>query len=131
MQHQHVLVLVHDQAAQEIALGIYHAEGGCAGHVLRAHGQGFANALLEKVLIDFHTLGCEHAHPDARLGIPVADAEQALAVVLHLHNAAVGRFAGHAEHAAFVEPRMSGEEAVGFTWLYQDGGQCRRCIRFL
>ena len=123
MQYQHVLVFVHDEAGEEVALGIHDAERRRTGHVLRADGERFADALLEEILVHLDAFGREDADADARFGIPIAHAEQSLPVILHLHDAAIGRFAGHAEDAGFVEPRMSGEEAVGLARFDQDGGQ--------
>jgi hypothetical protein len=55
-------------------------------------------------------------------GIVEADAEKALAMVFDLHELAVGGGLREAESRAVVEPRMPGDDAVGFAGTDDDGG---------
>ena len=115
LHDEHVLVFVHDEAAEEIALGIDHAEGGGVGHVLLPDGERVANAFLEKGFVDLDAFRREDADVDFRFGIEKADAEQALAMVFDLDEFAVAGVRGQAENGAVINPRMAGDDAVGFA----------------
>jgi hypothetical protein len=123
LHHQHVLVLVHDEAAEEIAFGVHHTERRGARQVFLPHGQRGADTLLEKVLLHLHAIRRQHADVDLGLGVVKADAEEALAMVLHLHDLAVGGGLGQAQSGAVIDPRMACNDAVGFPGTKDDGGQ--------
>ena len=57
LHHQHILVLIHNEAAQEVAFGVNHAEGGRARQVLLPHREGRADAFLEKRLVGLDSVG--------------------------------------------------------------------------
>ena len=89
LHDQHVLVFVHDEAAQEIALGVDDAEGGGLGQMPFADGERGADAFLKKCFVDLDAFRREHADVDLGFGIVKADAEQPLAMVFDLHERAV------------------------------------------
>ncbi len=115
LEREHVLVFVHDQAAEEIALGIHNPERCGVGQVFLTHDQGGADAFLEKVLVHFHPFGRKHADVDAGFGIVVAHAQQTLAMVFDLDHFAVAGLGGHAQDGAVIHPRMSRYDAVGLA----------------
>lgn len=123
LEHQHVLILVHDQAAEEIALRIHHAEGRGLGHVLLADGQRGPDAPLEEGEVHLLALMGDEAHVDLGLGIVKADAEEPLAMILHLHDVAGFGGLGEAQDGRGVNPRMPGQNAIRLTGPEQDDWQ--------
>jgi hypothetical protein len=121
LDHQHVLVFVHDQAAEEIALGVDRAIRRSAGHVAFAHGARGADALLEEVGVRLHAVHVQHADLDLGAGIVEAHAEHPVAGVLHLDEVAVVGGTGQAMHGGGVDPGMAGDDAVGFAGLENEG----------
>ncbi len=59
--------------------------------------------------------GDEHADIDLRPGIVEAGAQKALAMVFDLHQLAIGRGLREPEDRAVINPRMAGQNAVGFA----------------
>ena len=119
LQHQHVLVFVHDESAKKIALGIDDAEGGCRRQVPASHGERHADAFLKKRLV--HRYPARRQHPDVDFGFGVveADAEKTLAMVLDLHQFTVAGGPGQAQDRAVINPWMAGHDAVGFAGFQQ------------
>jgi hypothetical protein len=115
LHHQHVLVFVHDQPAQQVALGIDHAEGTRLRQAPPPDRERRANSFLEERLVHLDALRRDHADVDLRLGIVEADPQQPLAMVLHLHDVAVGSRLGEADDGAVVNPGMPGQHTVGLT----------------
>ncbi len=79
-----------------------------------------ADAFLEKGFIRHDAVGGEEADVDLGLGIEQAHAEQALAVVFDLDQIAIGDGMGKAEDFVVVNPRVAGDDAIGFTGPEQD-----------
>jgi hypothetical protein len=120
LDDEDVLVFIDDEAAEEIALGIDDAEGGGAGQVAFADGEGGTDAFLKKFFVGADAVEREEADADLGFGIVKAGAEQALAVVLDLYEVAIGGGLGEAEDLVGVDPRMAGNDAVGFAWPEED-----------
>src|SRR5262249_43411360 len=78
LHHQHVFVLVHDEAAQEVALGVGHSKGGGVRQKPPADRQRRAETLAEEALAYLHPLGRKQANDDPRFGIVKADSQKAL-----------------------------------------------------
>ena len=117
LQHQHILVFVHDQSAEKIALGIDHSEGSGFRQMLFPHLQRGANALLEERFIHGHPLRREHADVDFRFRIVETDAKQTLAMVFELDKLAVSGRLREPQDGALINPRMPCHHAVGFSRL--------------
>ena len=117
LQHQHILVFVHDQSAEKIALGIDHSEGSGFRQMRFPHLQCGANALLEKRFIHGDPLRREQSDVDFRFRIVEADAEQTLAMVFDLDKLAVSRRLREPQDGALINPRMPRHHAVGFSRL--------------
>ncbi len=120
LDHEHVFVFVHDQAAQEIAFGVDHAERGGARHVFLPDGQRRAEALLEECRVGDDPIRREQADVDLGAGIVKARAQQTLAVILDLDEVAIADRLREAEHFVAVNPGMTGDNAVGFAGFEQD-----------
>ena len=112
--NQHVLVFVHDQAAEEITFRIDDAKGSRLSQVFAPHRQRRGDPALEKRLVHLDAVRREDANVDFRLRGVEADAQEALAMVLDLHQLAVGGGLGEPENRAVINPRMPGQDAVGF-----------------
>ena len=54
---------------------------------------------------------------------PTVEELEALAVIFDLHKSAVGRRLREPEHGAMIEPRMAGQDAVGFARPQQNSWQ--------
>ena len=117
LQHQHILVFVHDESAEKIALGIDHSEGSGFRQMLFPHLQRCANALLEKRFIHGDPLRREHPDVDFRFRIVETDAEQTLAMVFDLDKLAVSGRLRKPQDGALINPRMPRHHAVGFSRL--------------
>ena len=113
LDDEHVGVFVHDQAAEKIAFGVDHAKGGGLGKMFLADGQRRADAPDKKVAVDLHPLRGKDADLDFGFGIVEADAEETLAMVLDLHQRAIGGGRGQAQNGGGVNPGMPGQDAVG------------------
>ena len=124
LDDEDVFVLVDDEAAEGVALGVDDAEGGGGGHVLAAHGEGGADAALEEGFVEVDAVDGEEADVDLGPGVEDAGAKEALAVVFDLDEFAVGDGLGETEDFAVIDPGVTGKDAVGFTGFEQHCGQC-------
>jgi hypothetical protein len=86
LQHEDVLILVHDEAAEEIAFGVDHAERRGLGQVTFANGQSLADATFKESEVDVIPVVREETDVDLGFGIVKADAQKTLTVVLNLHD---------------------------------------------
>jgi hypothetical protein len=89
LDDENVFVFVDDEAAQEVALGVDEAKAGGLGKVFLAEGVGLANAFAKEFGADLDSFAGEKADANFGFGVPKADANEALAVVLHLHQRTV------------------------------------------
>jgi hypothetical protein len=78
-------------------------------------GERGQDALLEKILVQFHAVRREDADMDFGLGIKDAHTQQPRAVVFDLHQFAVGDGGGDAENFAGINPWMTRHDAVGLA----------------
>jgi len=89
LDDEDVFVSVNDEAAEEVALGVDEAKAGGLGKVFLAEGVGLANAFAKEFGADLDSFAGEKADANFGFGVPKADANEALAVVLHLHQRTV------------------------------------------
>ncbi len=87
----------------------------CVRQMLLPDGERGADAFLEKLFVHLHAFRRKDADIDFGAGIEEADAEQPLAVVFDLDEFAVGDGRGEAKNFAVINPRMTGDDAVGFA----------------
>ena len=123
LHDEDVLVFIHDQATEQIALGVDDAEGSRRRHIALAHRERGPDAFLEELRVQFHAVVREHADVDLRFGIVETGAEKTLTMILHLHQVAVVGRRGEALDGAVVNPRMAGENPVSFAGANNNGGQ--------
>jgi hypothetical protein len=115
LDDEDVFVFVNDEAAEEVALGVDEAKAGGLGQVFLAEGVGRADAFAKEFRADLDSFAREEADANFGFGVPKADADEALAVVLHLHQRAVVDVSSGAEEGAVVDPRVAGERAVSLA----------------
>lgn len=82
-----------------------------------------ADALLEESLIHRDVIMREQPDGDFGFRVVKADAEPVFAVVLHLDDIAVLHVRGRVHDGPGVDPRMPGDDAVGFAGLEDDEGR--------
>jgi hypothetical protein len=121
LHDQYVLVFVHDEAAQEIALGIHGAKRGRGRQMFLPDNQGGPDAFFEKNFIHLHAFRRQQANIYFRVRIVKTHAEQPLAMVFDLDERAIGNRRGEPEDFAVINPRMAGDNAVAFARFQQDG----------
>jgi hypothetical protein len=98
LEDENVFVFIDDEAAEEVALGVDEAKARGVGKVLAAVGMGFGNALAKEVGADVDAFAGEKADADFGFGVPEADTDEALAMVLYLNDGAILNFGGGAQH---------------------------------
>lgn len=122
LEGKDILVFVDDEAAEEVAFGVYDTEGSGVRQGAFAEVEGFADALFEIGAIDFDPVGVDE--PDVDLGFTVveANAEEAMAMILHLDGGAVCGSAGEAQDGAGIDPGMAGQDAICFAGAKHHSG---------
>ena len=123
LDDEDVFVFVHDEAAEEIALGVDDPEGGSVGQMSLPDRERRADAPFEECLVHLDPVRREDADVDPGPGIVEAGAEKALAMVFNLDELAVGGGLGEAQDGAVVNPGVPRHDAVGFARFEEDGWQ--------
>ena len=82
-----------------------------------------ADSFFEEFLIRLDPVGRKDPNVDLRLGIVESHSQQALPVILDLHDVAVVCRLRQAQDGAVVNPGMSGKHAISFTWFQQHSGE--------
>jgi hypothetical protein len=80
-----------------------------------ANGKRCGDAFVEKMLIYLDAIRRQNADVDLGFGIVEADAKQALTMIFHLHEFAITRLRGQSENRAVVDPRVTGNHAIGIA----------------
>ncbi len=116
LHDEDVGIFVDDEAAQKIALGVDDAKGVSFGQMPFSDVEGGADATDKKGEVDLDLFRRNHADADLGLGIVKADAKESLAMVFDLDEHAVFRRSGEADDGTGIDPRMTGNNAIGFAW---------------
>jgi hypothetical protein len=83
-------------------------------------GQGCTNPFLEESLVWLDPVRGEDADIDLRPRVMESRAQKPLAMVFDLHELAIGGGLREPEHGAMIDPRMAGQDTIGFARLQQD-----------
>ena len=120
LQHQHVLVFVHDQTAEQIPLRIHHAKRGRPRQVPRPHRQRRADAFREKLLVHLHPVRRDDPHRDLGFRVVEAHPQKPLPMILHLHDRPVRHRRRDPQNRSFVQPRMPCDQPIRLPGPHQN-----------
>ena len=115
LQHQHVRILIHHQARQEVGFGVDQAAAVRVAE-LPAVVPSVPDAAGEELAVADFVVAGEDAQGNLALGIVEAPADELSAEVVHVHDVAVFECAVHLLNFRCVDPGMSAANA-GFAGL--------------